>query len=87
MITILTSDGRTLSYEETEEVLIIGNWSDGILSARTKPVLDVQPGNWLYLTKCSNAADRDFDLVLVRNVAGRPIFIPWSQLPKKKAAK
>lgn len=73
MITILTADGRTLSYDETEEVMLIGTFDGTYLTARRKPVLDVQPGNWLYLGKCSNAADRDYDLVLVRNIAGKPL--------------
>lgn len=74
MITILTSDGRTLSYEETEQVLILGNWGAGRMSAKNNPVLDVRPGNWLYLpSQRPLLNDRDFDLVLVRNVAGRPL--------------
>jgi hypothetical protein len=73
MITILTSDGRTLSYDAGESVLVIGNWATGTLTARSVPVLDVNPGNWLYLPfgKQAVTADRDYDLALVRNVAGK----------------
>jgi len=82
MITIFTTDGRTLSYEETEEVLILGTFDGPSFIARKRPVLDVRPGNWLYLSQCCNAADRDYDLVLVKNIAGKPIqesFTEWKR--------
>ena len=87
MITIFTTDGRTLSFDEKEEVMIVGTFDGTNLTAKVRPVVDVQPGNWLWL--CASHADRsrDYDFVLVANIAGKLVVDPGDYFRRLQASK
>jgi uncharacterized protein YifE (UPF0438 family) len=73
MVTIFTEDGRTLQYDDTEEVFLIDFFSEyrrtGDLTIRKKEVLRIHPGDNIVIQGLGSRRDREHDVAMVREIA------------------